>query len=344
LKVLFLPKATNPYQYLLAQALVRVGVVVKHQSNLPSELWLIQNRGQVQILHMHWPSDLYAWGVLTPIRFLRFVQKLVLARFWGYKIVWTMHNIIPHQYTFPGIDIIGRFIIASLSNVIIVHCEHAKNELEKRFFRKKEVYVIPHGNYITRYPHSMSREEARQLLGIDADAFVYLYFGKILPYKNLDRLMRAFDQLGDENTVLVIGGKCDLREQRTMLGELAKGNERIKLFTEFIPDEMVQQLFFASDVFVVPFSRILTSGSVILGLSFGLPVVAPKLGCLPELITPRTGILYDPQDYNGLLCALRTIRHMDMKMMNVEAYRLALTLDWRMIGERTHQAYLKSRR
>lgn len=157
MKVLFFPEATNPYQYLLAQALGWVGVEVKHQSSLPSECWLIQNRGQVQILHMHWPSDLYAWGMGTPIRFVRFIEKLLIARFWGYKIVWTMHNIIPHQRTFPGVDIIGRFIIAALADVIIVHCEHAKNQLERRFFRKKDVYVIPHGNYITKYPRSMSR-------------------------------------------------------------------------------------------------------------------------------------------------------------------------------------------
>lgn len=343
MNVLFVPAVRNPYQYLLAQALAPLDVRVQHSSALPSERWLVANRGRVELLHLHWLHTLYNSGrKSSPLYLARFVEKLVCARSLGYKLIWTAHNIMPHERTFPPIDSIGRLAVMIFAHAIIVHCEYAKNEISKRFLRKNGIHVIPLGHYGVLYPYSVPKEEARRTLDIDRHAFVYLFFGKIRPYKGVERLIRAFEQLDDQDVNLLVAGECPEEEHRRRLLHLTQGNGRIRLFLDFVPDEAVQRYFAAADVLVAPFSEVLTSSSVMLALSFGRPVIAPALGCLPELITSQAGVIYDPMNEEALLKALQSIRGRDVETMGREAYRLsrAPDFDWECIAEKTKEIYL----
>ena len=55
---------------------------------------------------------------------------------------------------------------------------------------------------------------------------------------------------------------------------------------------------------MLPFRDILTSGSAILALSHGRPVIAPAIGCLPETLPADAAILYDPDAPEALGAAL----------------------------------------
>ena len=58
--------------------------------------------------------------------------------------------------------------------------------------------------------------------------------------------------------------------------------------TVFVPDGEVQHYLLAADAVVLPFKEILTSGSAMLALSFGRPVVAPH-GWVTLLISSESG-------------------------------------------------------
>ena len=90
---------------------------------------------------------------------------------------------------------------------------------------------------------------------------------------------------------------------------------------------------------VLPFAAVLTSGSAITALSFGLPVVLPRLGCLPELIDERMGLLYDPEDERGLEKALVQIRTLDLEAAGRAALERARELDWKGIAARIARLY-----
>ena len=92
---------------------------------------------------------------------------------------------------------------------------------------------------------------------------------------------------------LLIAGRPRGGASTTRLAAAAAADRRIRLPLRFVPDDELQVWLRAADVVVLPFRDILTSGSAILALSFGRPVVAPALGCLPETV-PTAGVLYDP--------------------------------------------------
>jgi len=73
---------------------------------------------------------------------------------------------------------------------------------------------------------------------------------------------------------------------------------------------------------------VLTSGSAILALSFALPVILPKLGCLPELVTEEESILFDPSERDSLRTAMKTIRTRNLEEMSARAFARAREMDW----------------
>ena len=65
----------------------------------------------------------------------------------------------------------------------------------------------------------------------------------------------------------------------------------------------------------------------------------PAVGCLPELVDERVGILYNQKQSGALQTALLAIQQRDLKATSQAAYQRAQALDWEMIAQQTVQAY-----
>jgi glycosyltransferase involved in cell wall biosynthesis len=121
------------------------------------------------------------------------------------------------------------------------------------------------------------------------------------------------------------------------LRRAAEADRRIRLHAGYVPDDEVQFYLAAADALVAPFERILTSSSVVVGLSYGLPVVAPDLGCMAEQIG-AAGIVYPPGD-DGLAWALAELKRADRTAMSAAARAIDATLGWDDIARQTAAVY-----
>ena len=96
------------------------------------------------------------------------------------------------------------------------------------------------------------------------------------------------------------------------LRAVAAGDERIRIHaSRYFPADQFQYFLNAVDVVVLPFTAVLTSGSAIQALGFGKPLIVPRLGCLPELVSGGAGLLYDPADEGGPRWRLAAARSLD---------------------------------
>ena len=133
LNAAFFPQAVdssrNPYLYLLKTGLEKTGCsLVTDNPNQLCFSWLIQNRKKVTVLHFHWHQFQYinvekrklSWKGL-----FGFTSSLALARLLGYKVVWTMHNVIPHENIYPRIDYLVQWVLSRTAHAVIVHCRYA---------------------------------------------------------------------------------------------------------------------------------------------------------------------------------------------------------------------------
>lgn len=313
----------NPYQILLKQALNKLGLRVIGNPPL-SLLRLLIGRDGLDVVHVHWPHGTYK----TPLQFLHVLITLVAYRLVKNNVVWTVHELDAYESLHPRRDAWFRSVVMKLSRCLIVHGEHTRKVLIEQYGYRRPIHVVRHPSYIGWYKDEVTREQARRKLDLPDDARVFLYFGYIKPYKGVEDLIRAFGQLPDSNAVLYIVGKPLDVAIKHEVETLAASDPRIRTHLAYITDDEIQYFFRAADVVVFPFRNTQTSGSLMLALSYGCPVIAPAIATLPEYVGNDSGILFDPAKPGDLTRAITEAMHAPLAKMAVHARQRAESLSW----------------
>ena len=82
-------------------------------------------------------------------------------------------------------------------------------EAIRRWGEKPHAHVIPIGSYENAYPADVTRQQARQRFGIPDEAFAFVFFGNVRPYKGVNALIDAFRhvQSAHPTSHLLIAGR-----------------------------------------------------------------------------------------------------------------------------------------
>ena len=352
MKALFLPdwSQDNPYQRELAAALEKRGVTVAMSNGIGRlpVLGAIRAHGKPNVLHLHWtqPFLLGSDRVISIFMFLCFVAELLIVKLLGIKVIWTVHNLLEHERRDPQLELFFNRFLFRLYDQFIVHCLFAREavvqtyHLPNRF--KDKIYMIPHGNYINNYENRVTRKKARAKLGLGDRDIVFLYFGTIRPNKGVLRMTDAFRKFHNPQVRLLIVGKPESKAMRREIMGCCESDSRIRAFLQFVPPKDVQLYMNAADVVVLPFQDILTSGSTLLAMSFGKPVIAPRMGCIPEVSHGKGAFLYNPYNPNeeeGLLRAIHQASSANLAEMGKYNYTRAKRFDWNEIAKKTCELY-----
>ena len=329
-RLLAFPKSGTAYNECLYAAVARQGVEIVE--GVWAGRWLLENVRRGDIVHIHWPSFLYYDPNSSKQRvrkLTRFFALYAILRMRGGRVVWTAHNLYPHdggRHVWMH-RLVRRFITRD-AKAIIAHGPTARKILIGEFgIPNGKIFEMLHGHWIGYHPHTISKQDARRDLHIPESAFVYCIVGAGRPYKNVEALIDSFARQ-DGDCLLVIAGRFPSSEYRAKIDALLAKlpPARIRVAATFIPNDDVQKFVLAGDAFVVPYTEILTSGSAMLGLSFGIPVIAPNMGNMADVITERCGLLYDPDEKEALTQAMRQIRQ--RKYSSKEIIEYAGTFDW----------------
>jgi len=328
MKIFAFPKSNFCYNDLLYREVERHGGEVVE--GIFSGRWMISNMNRGDVAHFHWPSFQYARiGRLSAINgFFRWTAILLAMRMRGIKIVWSAHNLMPHdRSTLPFLDVWARKLLIGISSKIFVHGEHARRKLVERFpDAEQKTCIIPHGNFVGYYPLGESKRVLREQLGIAQSSMVYLFIGLCKPYKNLQELILQFNRL-EGDVALIIAGKFQDREYEALIRSTAASDNRIKIYSGYIPDGEMHRYLTACDAVVAPYRETLTSGTAMLAMSFGRPVISVAIGHLLDVVTPEVGELYDPAKPGALTQALQAIRQRPFDEARIIAYARLFTFE-----------------
>lgn len=126
------------------------------------------------------------------------------------------------------------------------------------------IQVVDHGAYFVRST-SLDRGAARQGLGIPPGQFMFLSIGFIQPHKGFDRSIRGFAGLGPRGCRLDVVGSLRLEDPPTIahreeLEALAAHTPGATLHVGYVSDEEFDRWIVASDVVVLPYRWISSSG------------------------------------------------------------------------------------
>ncbi|MES2823047.1 MAG: glycosyltransferase family 4 protein [Pseudomonadota bacterium] len=243
--------------------------------------------GKFDILHFHWPD-----GYINQRNLLKAVQRallfsliILIAKLKGAHIVWTVHNVTPHDAFHPKLSRFFMHWFINRCNGLIFMSEESKATFLQIYKPPATIRyaIIPHGHYRSSYPAAIDKVSAKIKLGLPADKKVLLFCGMIKPYKNIDSLIQTFAQTNLSHYELVIAGKPDSPQLAEQLHQHKGDHANIHLFLQFIPDDQLHIYLSAADIVILPYKSILNSGALLLALSFNKPVIAPHIGAFVAL-------------------------------------------------------------
>ena len=349
MRIVFLPQwYRNPYLGLLDAHLSALGVRVgRFGRSVPAIVWgLLRKRPHV--LHLHWLHPFYeAPGRLIPCMKLAFtVVGFTLLRLLGTRIVWTAHNLRNHENLFPRLDRILRTFVLRRAKAVIVHCETAKQLLMATYGLRSDdkMVVIPHGHYGGAYDSRSDRTAARRTLEIPPESLMVLFLGRVRPYKGVLELIDAVRELEYPDVRLVIAGQPHSEDAGDTITRKIGEDPAVRFMPGFVPEEMIQVYMNACDVVALPYRDVLTSGAAVLAMSFGRACVAPRLGCLKDILNDDGAFLYDADDPDGLAGALRAAvaSRAGLPTMGTHNLEVARSWDWEGVARQTLNVYRRA--
>jgi glycosyltransferase involved in cell wall biosynthesis len=183
---------------------------------------------------------------------------------------------------------------------VVVNARHLADA-----FPQRRVEYIPNGVDIDRFPSKRDPNAARAALGLPTGVPLVAFTGKIVPRKNVEDLYWLLDAVPGLHLALAGTdqepgyGDSYHRNVRASFPDVLP---RVHLVGE-LPVEKVPRLLEAADVFVFPSRLEGMPNSVLEAMAAGLPVVAADTPAHREILSARTGVLY--QDRDGLRESVR---------------------------------------
>jgi glycosyltransferase involved in cell wall biosynthesis len=349
-------KAGPPYSLQLANAL---GELCQVTLMLPEDSASFadkadEERVDLRFFHLpryRQPTNLaMIWRLRRQLKALR--PDLVHISFWHmwgtpglglfapFPLVATVHDIEPHLGDRLAVPSALHPLQWRWADQVIVHATAARQQLLTQYRCQPErVHVIPIGSYNLYRVHARDAQPERPN--------TVLFFGRIWKYKGLQYLIESqplITQAVPDARIIIAGMGESFEEYRQAM----VNPNHFEVHNYRIPDEKVARFFQQASVVALPYVEASQSGVVSVAYAFGKPVVATRVGGLPDVVIDgQTGLLVPPADANSLAEAIITLlqdaslRH----QMGRDARLFAETeLSWQGIAQKTLQVYQQVQR
>ncbi|WP_309400655.1 glycosyltransferase [Cerasicoccus maritimus] len=277
--------------------------------------WNMQ--GDFDVVHYHFPEYVTfevqdAYQTQLTEAFVKEIEKRL--KYWAdhARIVITRHVLLPHNATKDPIWERYYELFYSYADGVAHFAQASIDEFKERY-RDTQYYraqppkhiIIPHANYAS-LPNNLSREEARSQLGVSPNAQVMLVFGAIRNFEERELIMNAFQNCKSANKQLLVSRWKEkpadvswirlrnwIRDWKRLYYKL---HPKYVFNYSFVKEEDAQIYLNAADVLFIPRFKVLNSGNVTLGMTFGKVVVGPDSWDVGELLRETGNVTFDPDN------------------------------------------------
>lgn len=215
----------------------------------------------------------------------------------GARVVAVVHNLLPHE-PLPGAALATRAVLGA-AHGLVAATEGDAAALRARF----------PGARVRCAPHPLP-DAAAPLAALPRRApLELLFFGFVRPYKGLDTLYAALRLVPELDLALSVVGEAWGPEPPC-------ADPRVERVARYVGEAEAAACFARADVVVLPYRAATGSGVVPQALRHGRPVLATRVGGLPEQVEEgRTGWLVPPEDPAALAAALRRVAASDLRLL-----------------------------
>ncbi|MDI6943146.1 glycosyltransferase [Microbacterium barkeri] len=290
----------NPYLNLLELAARAAGYRFRGATTHAELLHALPALPRGGVVHVHWTTPLVqeaADEADARDRLRRLLAALRDARRRGVRIVWTLHNRLPHELAHRDAEIGLYRALGKLTDIVHVMAPATPDVVSDVVaLDPPSIRVIPHPSYEGIYDSGVDRAAARDSFELGAHDRAVLFLGQIRPYKGVDSLVSAARRAvaDDPDLVLMLAGVVKDQSEEDFLRSIPEELRTITQFS-FVPDGDLARWFRAADVAVFPYRAILNSGSLHLAATFRIPAILPDEPHLRAQFSDCTWIaFFDP--------------------------------------------------
>ncbi|MGB6059845.1 MAG: glycosyltransferase [Microthrixaceae bacterium] len=240
-------------------------------------------------------DTLVVFCLVNALQVPAYLLMSMVARSGGASVALLCHNVVPHDA--PRWQVrLNELLIGRIGRVL-VHSD-AEAEAAGRFGAKRiEVAALPF--FLPVRPALSSGHTVTHEL---------LFFGFVRKYKGLDTLIEAVAKCRVPVRVRAVGEFWEPVEDFTTQAERLGIGDRVLLEDRYLPSEEVAALFEGVDALVVPYRSGTGSQHPRLGHLAGVPVVATRVGDLPDQVEDGVdGRLCAPGDSSALAAAIDSL-------------------------------------
>lgn len=213
------------------------------------------------------------------------------------KVIAITDNVIPHEKRM-GDKLFTRYFLQPC-DAFITMSDKVTTDL-RSLEPGKPLVQVPHPLY-DNFGDAVSKETARQALGIGLSENVLLFFGFIRSYKGLDILLEAMKMLKAQQPdaalpKLLVAGEFyeDEKKYQRQIDEL-NIRDMLILKTNFITDSEVKNFFCAADAVIQPYRNATQSGVTPLAYHFEKPMIVTNVGALADYVAhEKAGLVAEP--------------------------------------------------
>ena len=226
------------------------------------------------------------------------------------KVLFMCHNVFPHE-RFPLDKKLTKMTL-KCGDMFTVHAQSDAEDL-RSILPDAHMAVTVHPTLNFFKQKDMTKEEARKILGINADEKVLLFFGLVREYKGLKHLLNACGELLNEGErersgyrLLIAGDFAGGRPEYDEMIDRLGIAEMVDITDGHIPIGEVEKFFAAADLVVLPYESATQSGVIQVAYSFDKPVLATRVGGLPDVVIDNeTGYVVEPFNPHLIAEAIR---------------------------------------
>ncbi|MCX7338057.1 MAG: glycosyltransferase [Alphaproteobacteria bacterium] len=229
----------------------------------------------------------------------------------------SLHDLsdITHLFNFETTKVLRKFYTLSLNKMLFAR----------------------HGEYEKYYPNIISRPEARIKLGISVDKTVISFLSNIRRYKQTHIFVDAMEKFNSaENILFLITGGHIGFEYETYYKPLVNRIKRIKnaKFVDGVcPGDQLQDYYNSSDFIVfAQHEDMMSSGSVMLALNFGIPVIVPDIPAFEFLKERECSVFYQANNCESLAARIMEAASMSKALREEkikDAFVVSRKFTWR---------------
>lgn len=266
-------------------------------------------------------------------------------RLLGIKIVFTAHNVLPHNTGDRYAGIYKK--IYNMANAVIVHASDTKSKIEKEFgIPRDKIHIINHGLLrlkIDTDKYNALKVKFDKKYNFD-NKITFTSLGEQSTYKGIDTLIKIWTETpelyNNSNIQLVMAGKVKDLDMSQL-----RGRNNVVIKDMRISDEEFYYLLTHTDVYLLPYREISQSGAMFTALSYHVPIlVTDKGGLTAPLSMAKVGWRIKECNYDllkNMLISLSHNRHeIESVKHNMPAWKkIEEAYDWHTIAKQTIELY-----